>query len=272
MTKRLMAVACVAAACSFTAQADEDPLQFDRNVCTLDSGGVLSLQTLPMPKGWFTSKGTFDRTKTDLRVSSTLSTSSCDLGAGDATVSSTKLGTFMTPTLNPQSKDVGYVWNMIGDLSANQNHWWYFIGCDGVPVKVGCEQARDATFTVTPFGQDGQCRTFVNASGATVCAGDVLTLQLASVQDKDQTIDPALCQPAEPSCGIGPCVSERVGAGGYCDTTFPVNLQLDPKSNAKNPKEYDVNEKARSDCKTGASCYCKALLPAACQNGGNDCQ
>jgi hypothetical protein len=271
--KKIIA-ATFAVALSFAVRAEDNPLQFDRNVCSLDAGGVLTLQTLPTPKGWFTSKGDFDRRKTDLRTTYTLSTSTCDLGAGAATLSSTALGTFVqTPVLNPNAKDTGYVWNMVGDLSANQNHWWYFVGCDGVPVKVGCDQSRDATFTTTAYGNDGQCRTYVNASGVTTCATDTIAFQLASIQDPDQVIDPALCQPVEPACGIGPCVSARVQAGGTCDTDFPVNLVLDLKSsNPKNPKYYDANEKARSDCKTGASCFCKALLPAECQNGGNDCQ
>ncbi len=269
---KLIAALC-AATLSLAARAETNPLQFDRNVCSLDAVGVLTLQTLPTPKGWFWSGGKFDRTKTDLRTTYTLSTSTCDLGAGAATLSSTALGTFVqTAVLNPQSKDIGYVWNTMGDLSANQNHWWYFVGCDGVPVKVGCDQARDATFTITAYGQDGQCRTYVNASGITTCATDTIAFQLASVQDPDQVIDPALCQPVDPSCGIGPCVSERVQAGGVCDTEFPVNMVLDPKSKPNNPKYYDANEKLRSDCKTGASCYCKALLPAACQNNGQDCQ
>lgn len=265
--KRMMAALLVVF--SAAAYAEENPLQFDPSACTLDSGGVLSLQTLPMPKGWFTSKGTFDRSKTDVRTSYTLSTTSCDKGAGEATISSTKLGTFFKGVWNPQEKDVGYIWNMLGDLSANQNHWWYFYGCDGAPVKVGCDQPRDATFTVTAYGQDGQCRTFVNGYGITTCAGDTVELQLASVQDPDQLIDPALC---EDSCGIGPCVSARVNAGGYCDTTFPVDMQLDPKSRPDKPKYYDANEKARSDCKGGAVCYCKSLRPATCNDNGNDCE
>lgn len=261
--------ALFAVALSFAARAENDPLQLDRNVCSLDAVGVLTLQTLPMPKGWFTSGGTFDRSKTDLRTTYSLSTSSCDLGAGAATISSTALGTFFKSVTNSQGNETAYIWNMLGDLSANQNHWWYFVGCDGVPVKVGCDQARDATFTVTAYGKDGQCRTYVNASGVTTCATDTIVFQLGSIQDPDQVIDPALCQPADPSCGIGPCVSARVSAGGTCDTEFPVNLQPDPRNSRKT---YDANEKLRSDCKTGAACYCKALLPAACVNNGNDCQ
>ena len=273
--RNLTAAVCVLIA-PLATSAQENPLQFDRSSCMLDASGTLTLTTLPMPKGWFTSRGTFDRYKTDLRTSYSLSTSSCDLGAGEKNISSTTLGTFVTtvlPALNPQSKEIAYVWNMVGDLSANQNHWWYFIGCDGSRLKVGCDQARDATFAITAYGQDGQCRTYVDAVGVTRCASDTVDLVLASVQDADQDIritDPASCQPV--SCGIGQCVSERVNSGGYCDTAFPVDMKLDPNSKPGHPRYYDANEKARGDCRTGASCYCKALLPPECQNNGNDCQ
>ncbi len=265
-------VAAIAAALSFHAYAEENPLRFDAAACSIGPDGVLALQTLPMPKGWFITKGTFDRYKTDIRTAYSISTSSCDQGAGEATISSSKLGTFFTTLLNSQTKEIGYVWNMVGDLSANQNHWWYFIGCDGKAVKVGCDEPRTVAFAATPFGQDGQCRTYVNGLGITACAGDSLELQLASVQSADQHVDPTLCAPPEPSCGIGPCVSERVNDGGICDSTFPVVLQLDPKSKPDKPRYFDANEKARSDCKTGAACFCKSLLPPECDNDGNDCQ
>lgn len=269
--KKLVTALC-AAMLSLAARAETSPLQFDRNVCSLDAVGALTLQTLPTPKGWFW-QSSFDRTKTDLRTTYTLSTSTCDLGAGSATLSSTALGTFVqAPLMNANGKqEIGYIWNMIGDLSANQNHWWYLVGCDGAKVKVGCDQPRDATFTITAYEtKSGQCRTYVNAAGVTTCAADTVAFQLASIQDPDQVIDPALCQPVDPTCGgIGQCVSDRNQNGGYCDTQFPVVMAVDPKNSKRT---YDANEKARSDCKTASSCYCKAQLPLACQNDGNDCK
>lgn len=267
---KMLVTATSAVMLSFAAHAEENPLQFDRNACMVDGAGTLSLRTLPMPKGWFTSKNTFDRTKTDLRISYTLEATSCVQGAGDATFSSTTLGTFLPaldPVLNPQSKDIGYVWNMTADLSAAQNHWNNYFGCDGLPVVVGCPEARGLTFTIGAYGKDGQCRTFVDGLGAVQCAEDMVQMQLLPVQDPDQRIDPTLCQTG--GCGIGDCVSARVSNGGICDQTFPENWQVDPNNSHKT---YDANKKARSDCKTGASCYCKALLPPTCVNDGNDCQ
>ena len=91
--------AILAVALALAVRAEDNPLQLDRNVCSLDAVGVLTLQTLPTPKGWFW-QGAFDRSKTDLRTTYTLSTSTCDLGAGAATLSSTALGTGTPIRLN----------------------------------------------------------------------------------------------------------------------------------------------------------------------------
>ncbi len=268
-------LASLLAAVSFAAYGDTNPLQFDTNACMLDGTGALALQTLAMPKGWFTTKNTFDPTKTEIRVSESLSATSCALGAGEATFSSKTLGSFKPgylPVLNPTSKDIGYLWTMIGDLSAAQNQWWYYTGCDGTAVVVGCPEARTVTFTVKAYGQDGQCRTYTDSFGVTSCASDTIELQLAAAHAQDQFIDQALCAPSEPACGIGDCVSDRVRDGGYCDTAFPVNTQLDPKSKPDKPRYFDANEKARGDCKTGSECFCKALLPATCNTNMNGCE
>ncbi len=112
---------------------------FDQGACMLDAQGTLNLQTYAMPKGWFNSRNTFDLTKTEVRVSETLSATSCVQGAGEVAFTSKAFGSFKQgpnfSPLYPTSKEIGYYWSGVGDLSAQQNDWWYYTGCDGKPVR-----------------------------------------------------------------------------------------------------------------------------------------
>lgn len=247
---------------SNAALAEQNPLQFDDSACMLDSTGALSLSTLAMPKGWFNSKNTLDRTKTEIRVTAVLDSTSCVVGAGEQTFSSATLGSFLTgylPVLNPQSKDVGYVWTMLGDLAAAQNHWNFYTGCDGKKVVVGCPQARGTSFTVEAFEpKSGACRSYLDATNVLTCAKDTIAFQLAAVQDPD--VVETDCGVTGDPCGIGQCVSARTNDGGICDQTYPV-LEV-PKERGNGT--YDANADDRKKCINSASCFCKQQLPATC--------
>lgn len=236
------------------ASAQTSPLQLDRAVSTLASGNV-TLQTLPMPKGWFSSQNALDRNKTDLRTTYAIAASGC-LPALDEAVSSRIVGTFAA-VLNSQGKPTAWIWNYVHDVSAAANHWHYHVGCDGVQRVEGCPESRAVVATTTAFGQDGQCLTYTAADGTVACASDTLTFELTSVQDA--TLTDTACQDdgGDASCGIGPCTS---ACEHDCDAQFPVLPVPRPHGSGAD----DGNAGARLACKHACVCSCKALRPPAC--------
>ena len=256
--RRMLASLFVAFAAPAFAQTS--PLQFDRSATSLDAAGTLTLQTLPMPKGWFSSRDSLDRTKTDLRTTFSIPASGC-LPAASGNYTSTIQGKFV-PLTNSAGKVDAYEWNMLDYLSPYQNHWHYHVGCDGSRTVDGCQEARTVTLDITAYGSDGQCRTYVDANGVTQCASDEITLSLASVQDPDVVVPAADCQ--APDCGIGPCESACAQA---CDAQYPVN----DVPVGKGGNTTDANAGPRLDCKHACPCQCKALRPATCQAPDPEC-
>jgi hypothetical protein len=134
------------------------------------SSGVLSIVTAPMPKGWFSTRNSLDRTKTDLRSTYSFGATACSDAASGGSISSTTQGTFSEVT-NPADHTTAYVWDYMVDLSANANHWYYHHHCDGTVEVHGCAAARPVNLATTAYATSS-CRTYVNDSGQTVCASD----------------------------------------------------------------------------------------------------
>jgi hypothetical protein len=171
------------------------------------SDGSLTITTNAMPKGWFSSANTFDRTKSEIRLSIDISASDC---SSEVTLNKTSLtdGAF-SPVLNSQGKTTAYTWTITLDLSGYRDHWHNLIHCGGSVEVVGCREPRVVTVSATAYDSNGACHDYTNDAGQTVCASDGKSGLLTSVQDPDQF---ETCAPVS-GCDIGSCVSSCQTSG-----------------------------------------------------------
>lgn len=168
----------------------------------VDGTGLLTVQTDAMPKGWFSSRNTFDRSTSNVQTVYALGATSCSAEKTGGTLNSTVDGGF-TSENNPQGAPIAYYYAVSKDLSPAQNHWYNHQHCDGSIEVHGCPQAIPVTVTATAYDKNGACHTYTDNSGVTRCAADTQSASLGAVQDPD-VID---TQCAELNCGIGQCVS-----------------------------------------------------------------
>jgi hypothetical protein len=223
-------VAVAAVLIGLAAWADSNPLVMSASV----SGGTLSISTTePMPKGWFSSKNAFDRSKTDLRATYTIGGTACHAEV-TVSLSSTTVGSF-TPVRNSNdTQDVGYLWNTIVDVSAYAELYTIHIHCDGTEHIHGCNVARPVTVIVQAFDQNGVPRTYIDDAGETQLV--LVTLDAGSIEPIGVTVDdrliPGFC---DVNCGIGTCVS---ACEGLC-----------PKGKNGNPEQRCAN-----------ACACPCML------------
>jgi hypothetical protein len=229
----VVGIVCALTIAAATAWAATNPVSIG---ATID-GGVLSIWTGSMTKGWFSSSNALDRSKTDLRTTWSFGATTCSAARSGSALSSVAQGNFV-PLLNPAGAVVAYTWDSTVDLASEQNHWWQHMHCDGTVERHGCDQPAAVFVSTTAFAQDGTCRTYLNDAGATVCATATASTWLPAVQDPDVVDAP--CEVVD-VCGIGACVSQCEHA---CD---------------------DVADKAaRQTCKRSCPCDCKATRPAGC--------
>jgi hypothetical protein len=182
----------------FVASAASNPLVMSASV----TDGTLSIVTTQaMPKGWFSSRNVFDRTKTDLRVTYTIGATACSPEA-TGSLSSLTVGEFV-PVLNANDSTViGYHWNTTVDVAAYAEHYTIHIHCDGTQHIHGCNVARPVTVTVQAFDKSGDPLTFVDDSGVTQLV--LVTLEAGSIAP---VLDATIIETCEVDCGIGQCVS-----------------------------------------------------------------
>ena len=107
--------------------ADSSPLLLTVPADGFSIDGSLTVTTNAMPKGWFTgNQNSFDRTKTDIRVSVDISASDCSAET-TLTKSSVADGTF-APILNSQGKPTAWRWSITLNLDAYRDHWHSSVG------------------------------------------------------------------------------------------------------------------------------------------------
>ncbi|HZA51193.1 MAG TPA: hypothetical protein VE549_10660 [Myxococcaceae bacterium] len=165
------------------------------------SEGTLSISTTQaMPKGWFSSRNTFDRTKTDLRVTYTIGATACSAEA-TGSLSSLTVGQF-SPLQNSNGNDIGYFWNTVVDVAAYAEHYTIHVHCDGTQHVHGCNVARPVTVTVQAFDKSGVPHTYVDDSGVTQLA--LVTVDAGAIAP---ILDGTIFETCEVDCGIGQCVS-----------------------------------------------------------------
>ncbi len=258
-----MIAAVFAVVVSFAAYAEENPLQFDPAYTALTPSVQAYLQTLAMPKGWFSSKNSLDKLKTNLATSITSPATGCK-PAIDFVINSSTTGRFDSPqVLNPQSKVVGYIWDYYTDLGGFQNEWHYHTYCDNSQSVDGCQETRTVVATIKAYGPDG-CKTYTDAAGFGRCAGDTVSFDLPAVQVA--TVEETNCAPiVNCDIGIGQCVNDLERA---CNEQFPehnVTTTTVDKNGHTKSDTTDTNAGARAACKHAAVCECKnTLLPLSC--------
>jgi len=161
------------------------------------TGTTLTVQSGVMPRGWWTTRGGFDATKSPITLTLHADATGCS-AAFDQTITTTG-GTFTTIT-NPARHPMAYQWSASADLAGVADHWFNEIQCDGATIVRGCQAPRTVTVTLSV---GGACLT----AGGTCTATQ--SVSVASVQDPDQTV-------ANCDCPIGACVSacQRACANG----------------------------------------------------------
>ena len=240
MTIGLLAIAAFMAAPRATFAA-ASPLLLTAPADGFMNEGSLTVTTNAIPKGWFTGQGgSFDRSKSDVRLTLGITASDC---SSEVTLNKSSLtdGTF-TPVLNPAGKPMAYTWSLTLALSAYQDHWHNLIHCDGSVEVVGCKEPRVVTISVTAYDEHGACHSYTNDAGETVCASDSRSGLLSSVQDPDQS---EVCQPSG-GCDIGSCVS---------------SCQTDGCGNARNCPTGGAGAACRdaiTACHQCCECVCKS--------------
>lgn len=161
----------------------------------------LYVSTQPLPKGWFSSRGALDRTKSNLVLTYAMNATACSAAAPGGSASSVTVGN-LGAVVNTQGVTTAYTWDTSVDLASFQNHWYDHQLCDGTVEQLGCDQAIPVDVSVTAYDGAGACLTYVNNAGQTVCASDTATASLPAVQDA--TVIDTQC---DSTCGIGACVS-----------------------------------------------------------------
>jgi hypothetical protein len=234
---RVVSITSAAVLTAGIAWAATSPLTFSAMI----TDGVLSISTASLIKGWFSTRNTLDRTKTNLATTWSIGATECSDGGASGSINSTTDGSFEAILNENDSNPIAYTWSVLKDLSAYQNHWYNHTHCDGTVEVHGCAASSPVTVSMTAIGNNGACRTYVDDAGQTVCASDSHQLSLAAVQDAD-VVDTDC---GGDSCGIGQCVQ---ACEHTCDDTYPGRDQRDE----------------RQDCKMECPCVCKLQLPSSC--------
>ena len=180
------------------AWAATNPLVFTASV----TDSTLSIATTePLPKGYFSSKNTFDRAKTDLRITYTVGATGCSPET-TRSLSSLTLGEF-NPVLNSNGTNtIGYHFNTTVDVASFAEHYTIHIDCDGTHIH-GCNVARPVTVTIQAFdNKTGAPHTYVDDSGVTQLV--ITTLDAGSIAP---VLDQTITEVCEADCGVGTCVS-----------------------------------------------------------------
>lgn len=209
------------------------------------SNAILYITTNGLPKGWFSTANSLDRTKTDLRTTYSFGATTCSPAYASGSVSSTSVGNFSS-VFAQNGNTTGYIWDTQVDLASYQNHWYRHYHCDGTIEIHGCDSAIPVSVTTTAYNKNGNCLTYVNDAGQTVCVSDTRTASLPSVQDADVY---EVCL-QDPSCGIGQCESAcqaNCGAQTYSGT---IKEQHDQRQQCRNACECQCKIQIR----TGTSC------------------
>lgn len=209
------------------------------------NNGIMGIETNELPKGWFFSGGTFDRSKTNLVTTYSFEATSCSVASAGGTLNSTTGGQFESH-LNSGGQVTGYSWNMYVDLAAQQNEYYVHYHCDGTTHIVGCDQAKTVDVTTTAYADNGNCRTYDNDENVEVCASDSDQIALPALRGLD--VYDTNC---DASCGIGPCVSQ---CEQDCDDTF----------DCANGQAGAACREAQQTCKKACVCDCKLQLPDSC--------
>jgi len=176
-----------------------------------------------------------------------LGATACSQAHDDAALSSLNNGSF-TPDVNSQGNTVGWVWDTGVELAASQNHWYRHTSCDGAVEVRGCDAEIPVTATTTAYDSHGDCRTYVDGAGFTVCVSSTGTAALSAVQDADVV---EVCAAAD-GCGIGECVSAcQAECGGAPED------QQDGRQACRNACECQCKISVRSgnpQCSVEAKC------------------
>ncbi len=227
----LLVMGCGAPSDQMTKSSVSDPMSsalvtstttslFDKNACSLSPSGTLTLTTLWMPKGDFTTKGSFDATKTPLVVTGTVAAGAACLAEGAANISFTSLQHDSTYTsafmdaYNPNAKEIAYSWTMTADLAEYQNHWHKVFACDGSYTIAGCNSPRDVTLTIEAQYKNGGVK-----------ASDSISLTLAAVQDPDVPATGCQAPPADP-CASAAAYGEIVANKNLCSANGTIQVQF----------------------------------------------
>ena len=208
------------------AWAATNPLVFTAIV----TDGTLSIATTqPLPKGYFSSRNSFDRAKTDLRITYTVGATACSAEASRS-LSSLSVGEF-TPVLNANDSNViGYHFNTTVDVASFAEHYTIHIHCDGTQHIHGCNVARPVTVTIQAFdNKTGLPLTYVDDAGVTQLV--IVTLDAGSIAP---VLDATIVDTCDVDCGVGTCVSA-------CEDACPRGR----------------NGRADPACANGCSCQCR---------------
>lgn len=232
----------------------------------IDGTGLLTVQTNQLPKGWFSSRNTFDRAKSNIQTVYSLGATTCSAEKPGGTLNSTTDGGFTTEN-NPQGGVIGYYYSVSKDLSASQNHWYNHQHCDGSIEVHGCPQAVPVTVTSTAYDKNGACYTYTDDAGVTRCASDTKAANLGAVQDPD-VVDTQCEEPA--SCGIGACVSscEHAAKARYDAAVASCPLGKNGKPEAECENAARARELAE---KQACPCDCMLTRPAGCPTAPAQC-
>jgi hypothetical protein len=145
-----------------------------------------------------------------------------------------------TGVMNAGGNNVNaFTWDGTLDLSGYQNHWHNYLRCDGTTEIVGCNEATPVDVTTTAYNRNGNCLTYTNDAGVSVCVSDSDTTLLPALQDPDVA---ELCPlPTTDDCGIGACQS---ACQADCNSrTYYGTL--------------DEQHEARRECRMACECSCK---------------
>jgi len=225
----------------------------------------LTVTTNEMPKGWYTEKGGFDRSKSNVAVTINGDATQCSTSKSGGTLNSVSDGTF-TAQLNPAGKPDAYVWSATKDLSSMQNHWYWHQHCDGTTEKHGCDAAINVSVTATVYDKVGAVRTNEDGSPATATK----SATLPAVQDAD--VVETGCQTEGPSCKLdgqvfGACQSS-CEANANAQKQAAQDAEKDcAKGNDGNSCRAAAREAARQADVANSACECTCKLqqlPVTC--------
>lgn len=242
MSKLIIAVAVASTAAMAGQRAQAEQRALNPSV-TVDSG-MLTVTGGPLPKGLFSLANNLASGKSLIEVPWIVDASAC-LDAASGESSSLNQDGWFIPVTNTKGTVVAWNWVATLDLSAEQNHWYNHVACDGTITVEGCQDPRGVTLTVTLF-----------TPGGDVWSSDSISASLPSSQDPTIT-DTDCGQETPPTCDLGGCVSdceEDCGNPGQ---------DCDPGQAGKNCRDNIAA------CKIACPCNCK-LSVEGCTPCGTD--